>query len=101
MVLEPSFVQTLAQTPGFYNIRLTCTNFLGLWDHRDIEFEVVGDPMPLISVPQSVSFQKSMGIVVPAQIHQDSICTGDSVAYHWTSPDLDIPGGNYTKKDFR
>lgn len=101
MVFNPSFVETLASDPGFYNIRLTCMNFLGMSSYQDMEFEVIGDPMPLISVPPSVHFQKSLGVVVPAFISQDSICPGDTVVYQWTSEDLAIPDGSYSKKDFR
>ena len=99
--LSPSMVETLAGQPGFYTLHLSCSNFLGMSDSENVEVEVIGDPMPLIAVPPSVTFQKSGGVVVPASISQDSICPGDSVEYTWTSTDLDIDGGSYSYKDFR
>ena len=80
---------------------LSCTNFLGMSHYREFEIEVIGDPMPLISVPEAVYFQKSHGVVVPAFISQESICPGDLVLYKWTSPDLAIPNDSYGGKDFR
>ena len=101
MDFPPAFVRTLATNSGFYTMGLSCTNFLGMSDYREFEIEVIGDPMPLISVPETVYFQKSHGIVVPASISQESICPGDIVLYKWTSPDLAIPNGSYNGKDFR
>jgi hypothetical protein len=99
--LDSEVVEDLADKPGFYNMRLTCTNFLEKSNSYDIEFEVIGVPLPLISAPKEVTYLRSEGLVIPVSISQKSVCPGDVVVYNWTSPDFEIPNGFLARKDFR
>eukprot|EP00210_Caulerpa_lentillifera_P006715 g6417.t1 len=99
--LSPTVVTNLAMKPGFYTMNLTCSNFLNKADSTEIEFEVLGVPMPVISVPREVTYLRSAGLVIPASISQESVCPGDTVVYNWTSDDYGIPGGFLQRKDFR
>lgn len=101
MELNSSVVAELATKPGFYTMQLTCTNFLEKEDMTEIEFEVLGVPMPVISVPTNVTYLRSEGLAISASISQESVCPGDTVVYNWTSDEYAIPGGYLQRKDFR
>lgn len=105
--LAGSDIDALAQTPGRYSIKLTCSNFLGATDDFVASFDVIGTPVPSVTVvgAKERKFTLSEGFRISAYINPESVCPGNKVEYSWIQISGDgeqlIPVEGIHKKDIR